>query len=243
MSETAPDEDWNRPTPWADLPASWHCPCCDRDKRAIVMWCSRRGDKSGAEYKRIRHRDHGTPERFPRTIICLACHRAHNQALVMCGAPNGFTFSIEEMKQFIKPDTRAEFVVVASKAIAAFRGDTSGYRRPARSSSAPYKTPPEPEDWERFIIEPNASDDFKDWMAPEGWKAPQSRPQHRGRKVPIEGEPDAQLQVYYKDSEWRWLIIGQGGKSEHSERGFQTREHAMADAFRPYEPAELENEY
>lgn len=66
----------------------WRCPCCDRTRD---------------EVKHVhRHHDHGSPRRFPRTLVCSACNASDTAAKRALGLPLTFSFSPDEIACFVE---------------------------------------------------------------------------------------------------------------------------------------------
>jgi hypothetical protein len=101
---------------WNSLGDTWHCPACGRSKFEIMRWTKRRwkayvgkcdpyDDWMAGFHK---HHDHSVPliyprpdGRFPTLIICDQCNSADGVAKRKLGLPEDFSFSPEEIRQFV----------------------------------------------------------------------------------------------------------------------------------------------
>lgn len=117
---------------WVLLPQDWRCPCCLRSKFEITrigragqilakivshhdhmrsapeheFYAAFKGDRSSAEYKRgydlvMRLHDHFCA--FDDVLVCEDCNNADSKAAKEVSAPENFSFSVEQMRQFLKP--------------------------------------------------------------------------------------------------------------------------------------------
>jgi hypothetical protein len=90
----------------------WRCPCCDRTAQECIRWAyisgphwrGRFGDKNGEAWTigLHEHHDHGWPPRFGPTVICCDCNSADSTAKRRCKIPNNWSFSPDEIRQFVK---------------------------------------------------------------------------------------------------------------------------------------------
>lgn len=99
---------------WKQLDDNWKCPACRRTKREIMRWTKRyyRGGKGPFYWGWMaglhKHHDHGGDcfnsgiSRFPRTTICDQCNAADGRAKKILKLPSSFSFSPEEINQFIR---------------------------------------------------------------------------------------------------------------------------------------------
>jgi rubredoxin len=103
---------------WASLSETWHCPACGRSKFEILRWTTRyrRTRDGGREpYKGWMaglhgHHDHSVGPvdsesrgRFPVTVICDQCNSADGRAKRILEIRDDFSFSPEEIRQFVVP--------------------------------------------------------------------------------------------------------------------------------------------
>ena len=108
------------PVIWARLAADWRCPSCDRSKFEILRWTRRfpnqlvsPGAKPYMGWLAVvhGHHDHATDTfdnpspallpRFPVTEICDQCNTADGTAKRKLGLPSTWSFSPQEIGQFV----------------------------------------------------------------------------------------------------------------------------------------------
>ena len=98
---------------WFGLPSGWHCPACGRSKFQLLTWTKCRtgyGGNTPGEYQWLapiqEHHDHRSDggmhsPRFPSALICGDCNSADGKVKKCLGLPSQFSFSPEELSQFI----------------------------------------------------------------------------------------------------------------------------------------------
>lgn len=103
-------------TLWERLPEDWLCPACRRSKFEIMRWTKRWkpitkepffGWMAGLHTHHDHREDcHGgfwipRPARFRETVICDQCNAADGRAKKKLGLPEPFSYSPEEIGQFV----------------------------------------------------------------------------------------------------------------------------------------------
>lgn len=108
---------------WRSLSEDWECPGCGRTRFQIMRWTKRYRDKDPKTGRSVdpymgwmaalhEHHDHGVDdlpyllqdraERFPRTVICDHCNAADGRVKRLLKLPRDFSFSPEEIRQFVR---------------------------------------------------------------------------------------------------------------------------------------------
>jgi hypothetical protein len=98
---------------WSRLDGSWTCPACGRTKFELLRWTRRyfklgigkcppyHGWMAGLH----EHHDHftttGSTPRFAATVICDQCNSADGYAKRRLKLPPAFSFSPQEIRQFV----------------------------------------------------------------------------------------------------------------------------------------------
>jgi hypothetical protein len=122
---------------WHSLPQDWHCPGCGRSRFELLTWTKSRtgwGVPKGQFQWLValhKHHDHGAdglfnkgplqPPRFPATIICSNCNSADANAKKQLNLPSWFSFSPEELRQFLTAHPHNGVVIDLEKAANIFR--------------------------------------------------------------------------------------------------------------------------
>lgn len=91
--------------------SGWRCPCCNRSAVELIRWTeimgptwrARYGDAWGMGFTIAfaRHHCHGRG-RFPQTVICGDCNAADGAAKRKLKLPAEWSFSPDEIRQFVK---------------------------------------------------------------------------------------------------------------------------------------------
>lgn len=97
---------------WKAIEDSWRCPSCGRSKFQIMRWTRRFPSKPNAFMDWVAalhiHHDHSASYmdigayRFPETLICGQCNAADGTVKRKLKLPKDFSFSPQEMREFIK---------------------------------------------------------------------------------------------------------------------------------------------
>lgn len=90
----------------------WRCPVCSRTAQECIRWAYISGPSWRAKYGDAkgeawtiglhRHHDHGTPARFPVTLICCDCNSADGAAKRKLRLLKDWSFSPAEMRHFVR---------------------------------------------------------------------------------------------------------------------------------------------
>jgi hypothetical protein len=91
---------------YASLGADWRCPGCGRSKYQLKRWTMlypHRPDRHPGWAAGMHvHHDHGpAPQRFGATLMCEQCNSADKDAKRERDLPKEFSFSPQEIKQFV----------------------------------------------------------------------------------------------------------------------------------------------
>lgn len=97
---------------WKITGDDWNCPGCGRSKFQIMRWTRRFPNKPNAFMDWVaalhNHHDHSVDYmdkgayRFPETLICGQCNSADGTVKRKLNLPKDFSFSPQEMREFIK---------------------------------------------------------------------------------------------------------------------------------------------
>lgn len=125
---------------WREVGDSWKCPVCRRTRREIMRWTRRQPKPMKGITKSYmgwmaglhRHHDHSQGEyvdlargRFPATIICDQCNAAEGRVKQKLCLPAVFSFSPQEMAQFITAIPHGRHKIDLDKAWHVYRGIVS----------------------------------------------------------------------------------------------------------------------
>jgi hypothetical protein len=121
---------------WKQLGEDWRCPACNRAKREVMRWALRTpmGQRFyGWIWDVDQHHCHSAPigsgrGRFPDTIICDLCNYADGAARRKLGLPAWFTFSPDEIGQFVTASPHGKHQVNYDKALCLYRRVTGSDR-------------------------------------------------------------------------------------------------------------------
>lgn len=116
---------------WASLPRFWRCPGCGRSCYEIMRWTvlfPKKPEKKhmGWAAGLHRHHDHGgdlpgNDARFPETVVCEQCNSAEGYAKKMLNLPEMFSFSPEEIRQFVAGTPHGKHTVDLDRARALYQ--------------------------------------------------------------------------------------------------------------------------
>jgi predicted Fe-S protein YdhL (DUF1289 family) len=122
---------------WKSLQEDWRCPACKRTKFEIMRWTKRNPNGRGVFWGWMaglhKHHDHAIDDeietrwanrrydldgRFPQTIICDQCNAADGAVKRKFRdiIPVGFSFSPEEISQFITAQPHSPHTIDHDKA-------------------------------------------------------------------------------------------------------------------------------
>lgn len=114
---------------WAEVGPDYFCPACKRSKFQILRWTTRFPNKPNAfeDWVAVLHRHHDHSQgfmsrssgRFPETVICDQCNSSDGAAKRKLKLPKNFSFSPDEIGQFVKatPHGKHEINFEIAKAI------------------------------------------------------------------------------------------------------------------------------
>jgi predicted Fe-S protein YdhL (DUF1289 family) len=99
---------------WTSLADSWRCPGCNRSKFEIMRWTRRtpHGQEPFWGWMAGLHTHHDHSQgyvdigsgRFSEVVICDQCNSADGLAKRRLGLPAEFSFSPDEIRQFVIPE-------------------------------------------------------------------------------------------------------------------------------------------
>ncbi|HHT7392933.1 TPA: hypothetical protein ACT192_001889 [Klebsiella oxytoca] len=120
---------------WNSINDDWVCPSCGRSKYQIMKWTLRFPRSPNAFMGWVaalhKHHDHSidscpsTPPRFPQTLICGQCNAAEGVVKRKLKLPSKFSFSPQEMRDFIQAIPHGKHIINYDRALAIFKDHTN----------------------------------------------------------------------------------------------------------------------
>jgi hypothetical protein len=136
------------PQKWNGHTDEWRCPACQRTKFELLRWTKRTPSTAPAPFESwlavlVEHHDHGSdrfgydehgmsfpkgPERFAPSIICDQCNAADGLAKRRHKLPESWSFSPEEIGEFVTATPHARHVIDYPHALKIYERDLFGTR-------------------------------------------------------------------------------------------------------------------
>jgi hypothetical protein len=120
---------------WRSVGPEWVCPGCDRSKFQILRWTKRLPKSTNGFMGWIaplhKHHDHSvgfferSVRRFTETLMCDQCNSADGHAKRRLKLPENFSFSPNEIRQFVTAAPHERHRIDVQCAIAIYRALTS----------------------------------------------------------------------------------------------------------------------
>ena len=115
----------------------WRCPACGRSRYEIMRWTTRYLHKNDPKRETVEyegwmaglheHHDHGAAgilgrvgERFPPTVLCDQCNAADGHAKKKLKLPDDFSFSPQEVGEFVSSTPHGRHQIDLSRAFAIY---------------------------------------------------------------------------------------------------------------------------
>lgn len=98
---------------WFMLDDNWRCPVCNRNKKELIRWKVNRTNNDSGYWSCSFHQHHDHGNRWKETIlICGDCNSADGFAKRYLRLPKNWSFSIEELKEFVKCEINGSIVTI-----------------------------------------------------------------------------------------------------------------------------------
>jgi hypothetical protein len=124
---------------WRKVGPAWICPGCGRNKRQITRWTKRAPRPRARTIDPVMgwmaglctHHCHSSPVwkwqgRFEPVVICDHCNSADAQAKLALKLPDNFSFSADEIRQFIVAAPHASHQLRLDVALRLFKATRAG---------------------------------------------------------------------------------------------------------------------